>query len=373
MRSLAGKELFSKSSSADILGFETEQKCALINAFWPHLNLTIDDYFEGEYVALLNFWGQTLQNLHPFKHEFATQGWDGMLAIITELSSGRDTKRPALSDVIKKKYRYTTDEAIACSIELAVRLWIGVNVRSEGLFVGESAIRWQNDQSLNDFIRTPFEKRKGKAQSSQYLLFDGSFTAVGLKDICRLEIIWTDNLLDHLKLQGPRGARQLSIYKHKICLVNHRKEPGPGPMLFPEELLNETIRTLDLLFPGSDDPTVAFLKEEKVQMWIENPFDMPQATELDEFNYWKGRLAQLLGLFYGPPETVRQTLLDTRNTAQFATIWVAIFGVVFLTVLFGVLSTVYSAKQYYLAVDAYKLALAQACQQTSPPLPGFCT
>lgn len=42
-----------------------------------------------------------------------------------------------------------------------------------------------------------------------------------------------------------------------------------------------------------------------------------------------------------------------------------------VTILFGILSTVYAAKQYVLAVRSYKLALALACMQTPAPL-GFC-
>ncbi|CAN9271764.1 unnamed protein product [Alternaria sp. RS040] len=369
--SLVDKRLFS-----DIQDLETTQKCALINAFWPHLSISESDYFEDEYAALFAYWGDTLRSLRPFGHEFATEEWDGILAILTQLSFGRDIRREALVSELRKNYQNTSDKAIACSVELAVRLWIGINVRSKGLFVGPekskvSYIRWQNDQSLKETVAAPFMNNRKKARSAPIFLFDDSFTAVGLKDICRLEILWTDNLADHLRLHGSRGERQLSVYKHKICLINHRKEPEP--MLIPKDLLDETICTLDLLFPEGDEPTETFLNDEKVQMWIENSIDIPQAIEVDDFEFWRSRLSQLLSLFYGPPETVRQTLLDRRNTAQFATIWVAIFGVFFLTILFGVLSTVYSAKQYSVAVDSYKFAIAQACQQTSQPLPGYCT
>ena len=74
----------------------------------------------------------------------------------------------------------------------------------------------------------------------------------------------------------------------------------------------------------------------------------------------------------GPPETIGQTLRDTRNFGEFVTIWVAIFGVFILTILFGILSTVYSVKQYLIAVKSYELSLALACLE-NPTLDGFCT
>ena len=373
--SLNSLTLFSKSPLSATLSLATDKKCALINAFWPHLNLTPGVHDDEEYTALLGFWEETLKSLKHYHRQFAAKDWDNLRDIVVELRLNRDKERRILTDNIKRTYANTSDEQIACSIELAVRLWLGIRVHSNRLSLGpvnlrDTQIHWPNEQSLEKMVAAPFLHGARKAQSAAYFLFDESFTAAKLKKTCRLGIRWTDSLVDHLKMEGPRGKRQLSIFKHKICLVNHRKEPNAT--IIPADVLDETIRTLDLLFPYGDKPTKIFLEHSKVHMWMINTLELPRATELDEFVYWRSRLAQLLSLFYGPPETVRQTLLDSRNTAQFATLWVAIFGVFFLTILFGVLSTVYSAKQYHVAVDSYKLALAQACQQTSPPLLGFC-
>jgi hypothetical protein len=141
--------------------------------------------------------------------------------------------------------------------------------------------------------------------------------------------------------------------------------------MIPGEILDEAIRTLDLLFPSGDPKTKEFLDEETVQLYIVDPSELPRATELDEFRYWRTNMAQLLILLNGPPETFAQTLLDTRNLSQFATLWVAISGVFLLTILFGMLSTIYSVKQYRVAIKSYELSLALACQQTTTP-PGFC-
>ncbi|KAI4929285.1 uncharacterized protein J4E92_004949, partial [Alternaria infectoria] len=371
--SLGKLKLFSNAPWFDTLRLATDKKCELINAFWPHLNLTQGDYNDENYKSLLSFWGETLQSLMSHRKEFAVQDWDDLRKIVVQIRLNPGNKRRVLTDEIKKAYHKPSDEEIACSIELVVQLWLGIRVHSTPPSLGpvnlrDTQIHWPNDQSFESMVTGPFLRGTKKAQSAAYFLFDDSFTAAALKKTCRLRIHWTDSLVDHLKMEGTRGKRQLSIFKHKISLVNHRNEPNAT--IIPADVLDETIRTLDLLFPFGDKPTKTFLEHSHVNMEILNPLELPRATELDEFLYWRSRLAQLLSLFHGPPETVRQTLVDSRNIAQFATIWVAIFGVFFLTILFGVLSTVYSAKQYNVAVESYQLALAQACcQQTSPLLP----
>jgi hypothetical protein len=79
----------------------------------------------------------------------------------------------------------------------------------------------------------------------------------------------------------------------------------------------------------------------------------------------------LLELLNGPPETVGQMMLDTRIASQFTTLWVAIFGVFLLTILFGILATVYSIKQYYIAVLSYNLAVAVTCVE-HPEMQHYC-
>jgi hypothetical protein len=82
-------------------------------------------------------------------------------------------------------------------------------------------------------------------------------------------------------------------------------------------------------------------------------------------------MLHLLRLLNGNPETFTQTLSDTHNLSEFATLWIAVFGVFCLSILFGVLATVYSIKQFNVAVKSYDLALALACHEV-PTLPGFC-
>ncbi|KAI4670512.1 uncharacterized protein J4E79_000794 [Alternaria viburni] len=267
---LDSKDLFSESYSQDILGFTPEEKCALINSFWPHLNLSEDTYSEEKYASLLDFWGLTLQSLHPPNSKFATEKWGGILAIVSELRSDRNSTREVLVATIESLYlKNFENEPISGSIELAVQLWLGIHLHSKespNLVKNpmDTCVPWADDQSLENAIATQFSQHAKAAQSVQNCPLDTSFTAMGLKNTHRLNLLWTDSLVDHLKLEGSPGDRRLFIYRHKTCLVNHRS--GSTPPMISADILNEAIRTLDLLFPVGHKQTIAFLKESGVQI-----------------------------------------------------------------------------------------------------------
>ncbi|CAO2647089.1 Nn.00g080110.m01.CDS01 [Neocucurbitaria sp. VM-36] len=370
---LTAERLFSASVHSDLVHLPVERKCHVINTFWPHLNLTQEAYIEEDYADLFELIGKTLRILYQHELRFADRFLDSLLATVTELKTHQASTKEVLANEVKKTYHNVSDDCIMRSVELAARLWLGLNISSRHLSVGpknprDSRIEWHNNQSLNQVVATTFRQKFLRAVDDEYSL-DDSFTAVSLKAICRVRIRWTDNLVDHLKLEGPRGHRILSIYRHKICLINHLK--GPDPTVIERDVLDEAIRTLDLLFPFGDLKSAEFLEAERVRFHSMPPSELSQPMNLAEFTYWRNNLAQLLRLLNGPPETIAQTLLDRRNLSQFATLWVAIFGVFSLTILFGILATVYSIKQYRVAVMSYDLALALACHEI-PALPGFC-
>ncbi|KAF2469345.1 uncharacterized protein BDR25DRAFT_371888 [Lindgomyces ingoldianus] len=315
-------KLSSCSLAADVVNLRTERKCELISAFWLYLHLAVLDSIAADYASSSN----TLK--------FATQELDGLLTIVRDLKANRNMAQKKLT-----------------------------NPR-------DTRIDWQDDLSLDDMFAAQFSHEASKTAPFNFPI-DGSFTAINLKKICRLHIRWTDNLIDHLKLEGRPGQRSLSIYRQKIYLINHRREPETTRI--QAEILNEAIHTLDLLFPIGDEKTEDFLEEENINFNTRDASELPRATELNDFKYWRNNLGQLLTLLNGPPETVVQTLLDTRNITQFATLWVSIIGIFLLTILFGIITSVYSIKQYRVAIKSYELSLALACQQMNTPLPGFCS
>jgi hypothetical protein len=223
-----------------------------------------------------------------------------------------------------------------------------------------------DDQSLSEVVAEQFE-RKAVAAIDDGLSLNVSLTAVKLMRKRGVQIRWTDSLVEHLKLEGPDGDRSLSIYGQKLRLINQHKDRETR--MLNCQMLEEAIYTLDLLFPVSDLETIRFLKEEKLHFNGLAPYDeAPVLNNLNEFVYWRRNLEQLLRLLNGPPETTGQMLRDKRSLF---TLWIGIFGVLIVTILFGILATVYAAKQYVVAVRSYNLALVLACMQTPAPS-GFC-
>ncbi|KAL4931092.1 uncharacterized protein BDV17DRAFT_289088 [Aspergillus undulatus] len=273
---------------------------------------------------------------------------------------------------LRGSYLNISDAAIGRSIHLAVQLWLCLSVYSQdNKMVGsikprESRVHWTLDEALDQMVASQCPASAGIIPSTTYQI-DGSFTLAKMKSICGLQIRWTNNLKDHLRLEGQKGQRTLSVYQHRKFLVNHYYDPE---FILPKPMLREAIRTLDLLLPYEDSATEKLIQDSKITLGV--PLEGRQAYDLEEFTYWRGNLVQLLDILHGPPESLFQTLRDTRNMFQWATIWIAVFGIFVLTLVFGCLTTVYSILQYRVTVKSYELSLAVACQQRTGLLPGFC-
>jgi hypothetical protein len=354
-------------------GLSVQQKCNVINAFWPHLKLEPEDYVGDEYVDLFDFLEKTFQSLRQHRAAFVLRGIEDLIVLIKLLCANRRSVKEDIVKEVENSYLNAPVNAVLRSIELASRVWLGIHISCGSLSVGpghpqDTPAEWQNNQTLEALVVSQFSQRRTRMATEDFPL-DDSFTAVNIKKICRLYIRWTDNLIDHLQLKGSRGQRTLSVYRHKICLVNHLKDPSL--VGFSSDILEEAIRTFDLLFPFGDSQTAEFLEAEGVHFYTILGCGQPRPIDLGEFQYWRNNLVRLWKLLNGPPESLAQTLFDTRNISQFATLWVAIVGVFSLTIIFGILATVYSIKQYYLAIASYNLALALACHEF-PELAGYC-
>ncbi|KAL2802867.1 hypothetical protein BJX63DRAFT_437458 [Aspergillus granulosus] len=371
--------LFSKSAIDKVQQLEECKKCRILNAFWPYMRLSQKTFNEEDYAGFFRYIGRTLQGLHQHEGNFAAQSFDSLFGIIQTLRDNPSLTRTEMVCEVKKSYLNTPDTAIYRSIQLAIQLWLCLNVHSYSTAIGAlnprtSRAKWNPDERLDQMIAAQFPGDSRRTNIVAKYQIDDSFTLANLKKICRLNIRWTNNLKDHLRLEGRKGRRVLSVYQQRVVLVNHYNDPRS---IIPNTILMEAIRTLDLLLPFSDPGTENLL--EKSDMTTCTPLEGRHAYDLEDFTYWKSNLIQLLDLLNGPPESLLQALRDTRNLSQWATMWIAVFGIFVLTLVFGIMATVYSIRQYRVAVDSYEvsiksyeLARAVACQQRTGPLPEFC-
>lgn len=263
------------------------------------------------------------------------------------------------------------------SMELAVSLWLTINVRSKDVSFGplrggENYIEWPDTISLCDLVRLPFQP-SDYSPNVREARIDPGFTVANLQRICGIQIEWTSNLMDHLaydasqsprkwwqrwfSLSEPRGI--LYIYPHKVCLVNHLQHTA----IYPPEFLYETLQTLDLLFRLGDRKSRAFLEERNQPFFRYYSARRSRALSLTDFNYWRENLVNLYDVFNAPPAGFHQMWHDRRNPMQWWTFWLAAFLVV-SSIAFGIISTYITYKQLRFAALSWELSLLQACHQT---------
>jgi hypothetical protein len=127
-------------------------------------------------------------------------------------------------------------------------------------------------------------------------------------------------------------------------------------------LINETIRTLALLLPEHDREVKIWFKRQTRLQESRNLTLDPLAREcgqlkakerqIDNFKYWHDRLVILKQVFdESEPTNVQQWWHDRRKKSQWYTFWIAML-VLWLTILFGIIQTVESGLQVYLAYRA---------------------
>jgi hypothetical protein len=374
--SLMSKHLFPEGALQDIGSFNQQQKYELVKIFWPQLEKVL----EYEYGELFKFINETLLEYRPHAKHFAFENFQGLSDTMKFLRSRQASTRDEIAAELKSTtFGNCSDEQIIKSMELTVRLWLGLNIPLSGPFVGvvhprRGCLRqWKGDETLNGMVDSCFEKTTN-AVYTEFELDD--LSAANLERVCLLHIEWTNCLNDHLRLTGNRGKRTLFLYQQKSTLINHEKIGSP----IPPGVLDETIRSLDLLLPTGDSETRRLLtKAGKLSLLPKARSSKHPDSNLDEFDYWKPRLRRLLNLLHGAPESFLQRLFDTRDIGQWAALWVGICGILILTLLFGILTTVYAIKQYFVAIESYnisiksyELSLALACQQSATQLPGLC-
>ncbi|EQL00722.1 FAD-binding, type 2 [Ophiocordyceps sinensis CO18] len=199
--------------------------------------------------------------------------------------------------------------------------------------------------------------------------------APGLVLVANLDIIWTDNLLDHLRLTDD--DRRVHIFHHVSFLELQRqrcallwppsllveaREPtftlgDSADTLLPPGVGEETLRTLALLFPTADPQTRGWL----LRLPSYDGLDARVAQcrrlktddrQIDGFPFWRERLTLLKQVFdEAQPQSLVNWWHDRRNGVQWYTFWVAVFVLV-LTVFFGLVQSIEGALQTYASFKA---------------------
>ncbi|KAL2040353.1 hypothetical protein N7G274_006796 [Stereocaulon virgatum] len=340
------------------LEFQVQQY--IKNAFWPKSKSSIN-----EYASYFRYFQWTLSILawpesSVDGEQFAIKTYGDLARTVRCMETNIGLNRLMIAEKLRHELPQSSQDQILRSMDLAARLWLTIYVRSRDVPVGPSLsditeTQWMDTMSLQNIIQECFQPSNCSTQHCEARI-DVAFTVNNLRKFCRMKIQWTANLKDHLNYDRSTGT--LHLFPHKICLISHLESKS----VLPTDLVAETLRTLDLLFPFGDESTQKYLAESGQDFYRTSSRDPSRATDFGEFRYWQRRLVELHELFHHAPKSVLQMWYDRRNPVQWWTFWLAV-AIAFLTILFGVISSYTGFQQVVLAEKAYRLAILQACSQ----------
>ena len=344
----------------------------LVESFWPDTKTRTNlDAFE----SYLNYFRNVLESV-PYpstyvdRSQYAVQTYEDLISLAHLVQRERDRPLHDLAVTVKQQlFPSTTLSQVFRSLELVSLLWLTISVRIGSvnlnpMLIGTQILYWQESMSLTALVSKTFPKTT-HGQLSREARMDPGFTAVNLEGICNIRIAWTSNLSEHLLyrvravpspwwqgwLVSVPTERTLYIYPHKACLLGHCESSE----VYQRDMLEETIRTLDLLFPFGDTKTRAFLEQKRQPFHRTTPSFAPRTLDFGDFEYWRSRLVTLYDAFNAPPSGFHQLWHDRRNPMQWWTFWLAALIAV-LTLVFGVLQTYTAFEQTKLARQQVRLA-----------------
>jgi len=127
-------------------------------------------------------------------------------------------------------------------------------------------------------------------------------------------------------------------------------------LIYPDGLLEETLRSLNLLFPIDNNQTYKRVRKMSRKgavdieaLDLENAMKRHEKYQLSSYPIYGNRLAEIQARYdMSKPRRLKQWWFDRRQRREWAALWIA--GVIFvLTVFFGVISSVTGIMQAYAA------------------------
>ncbi|KAK8093575.1 hypothetical protein PG997_000260 [Apiospora hydei] len=207
-------------------------------------------------------------------------------------------------------------------INLALRL---ISMMKFGIARGQimprRCLAW-NQGSLKEYLADYFGKPP--VLNCDRVRLPKSFHAWSIEKIGGIDVCFTDNLADHLLL--VEDDSKLLIFHH-VCFLEYQHHDGQNA-LFPDGLINETLRTLALLFPEAQFGR----KRTRGGKWLGRKREVDRVLDarlahcgnlqmeerqIEHFTYWRDRLVILKQAYDdATPGTLSQWWYDRRNGVQ---------------------------------------------------------
>ncbi len=210
-------------------------KCEIINSLWGlnicplHMatgGINYDSYF-SYYIEQCNL------ALHDGERHISSKSHQDILEIAAQIRSQVNRKDIMLwlSSRLPFPKLENEEEQINGSIDLAVRLLCMINVGElQYGFSGQERLIWA-ENSLDHWIKDYFNAPR--VLDNEYVRLEKIFSARNLGRIAGIEIQFTDNLADHLRLMSE-DDKKVAIFHNASFLIIQQKK-----YIFPVSLLLE--------------------------------------------------------------------------------------------------------------------------------------
>lgn len=288
-----------------------------------------------------------------------------LIEIITLLKKQDLTRGDVVVMVMQDQVVAHSQSLARTLVDLAAGLWLMLSISVyPGDISYDEPIIWKDYEILGseqDLSQGLILKNiPHRYNSTELVKLPQAFTAAHLEQIGGIEVIWTNNLADHLLLKDD--DTKLMLFHQVSILQLHKKS---STSLLPKVLVEETIRSISLLVPpvlGEPNPWFQQQRKKKsidAQAGICDRLNSSE-RQIEKFLYWRDRLVLLKRTFDdAEPRNISQLWWDDRKKTQWFTFWVAVL-VFIMTVFFGVVQSVAGIVQAWASVQSLKAQNAQS-------------
>lgn len=192
---------------------------AIFIRFWI-LNRTEAEsrFSEGDHTAYFRYYEAQCSGLTRGRVFLRRQSHEYLLKIIRYLQNS-DTDYQSIVDSLLSDYPQLDHSLVRPSINTAARLWSLLHIGEEKLAVtpGQKSIKWE-DGTLKQCIERCFEF---DSEASDPVKLPKTFNAMALDKIANIQVLWTDNLADHLLMRND--DTKVAIFHHASFLRRHKE------------------------------------------------------------------------------------------------------------------------------------------------------
>jgi hypothetical protein len=208
----------SSSTPASLFGSDipTETKRAVINSLWNQTFTATD--FKEIISRTESYFRYCQTQCGLVVNECTAQSYEDIVEIVQVLQApeaSREGIKSSLRLSLTSSPTVNSDEILSNTIDLAVRLWLMINIGDfQKILMPGRPISWSQG-SLQNLITSIFcEKNVLKERVKLEKLFN----AHNLSRIAGIQIVWTSNLADHLRMQDD--DTRVAVFHHVFFLEN---------------------------------------------------------------------------------------------------------------------------------------------------------